>query len=226
MSHEHVFPEWLSKAGVEGGYYTLKRGDKSLRTELIEVTTKRVCEDCNTGWLSRIETETQPIFTGLMGRAQKISPHDRWALARWFTKTILTAQLALTARSQAGILHPDNYATFFSHAQPFQNQFTLLAGYQGPLLPIRFEVNSPEEATNRGVRVFFQFHHIVILASFMDMEKPSTLHLPLHFSQACVVLWPPQRGLLGSGDPTLAASWPPPLLDAAGVNAVIEAFLG
>jgi hypothetical protein len=226
MSREHVLPHWLSLAGSDAGQYILERGSKTIRTPLIELITKRVCEDCNTGWMSRIEDGAKAVLEPVLdASAVVITETARWIIARWFTKTILTAQLALTARSENGILHPQDYKTFFSHAQPFNNQFTLLWGYRGTLLPIRFEIHSPNETTNQGVRAFFHFHRIILVAHFMAMEKPSNIVIPHGFADGCHVLWPSQRGLLGSGDPTLPVRWPPPyLVDAVGVDAICGAI--
>lgn len=226
MSREHVLPHWLSLAGSDAGQYILERGPKTIRTPLIELVTKRVCEDCNTGWMSRIEAGAKAVLEPILdASAAVITETDRWIVARWFTKTIMTAQLAMTARSEQGILHPQDYVTFFSHAQPFNNQFTLIWGYQGTLLPIRFEIHSPDEASNQGVRALFHFHCLILVAYFMSMEKQTNIVIPHGFAEGCHVLWPSQRGLLGSGDPTLPVGWPPPyLVDAAGVDAIRAAI--
>ncbi len=204
----------------------LERGTKTIRTPLIELVTKRVCGDCNSGWLGRIEGSTKSVFEPIINATvNSINETERWTIARWFTKTILTAQLAGTARSQQGILHPQDYQNFFAHAQPFSNQFTLMWGYQGELLPIRFEMHSPDEATNQGVRVFFHFHRVILVAFFMDLEKPTNIVIPHGFAAGCHVLSPIQRGLLGSGDPTLPVRWPPPaLVDAGGIDAIRAAL--
>jgi hypothetical protein len=224
MTREHVLPRWLSRAGSAAGSYILKRGSKTIRTSLIEVTTKRVCEDCNTGWMRRIEDGAKMVFEPLLdATAKTITETQRWIIARWFMKTILTAQLSQTSRSGDGILHPQDFETFYNSAQPFQNQFTLISGYQGPLPPIRFEMYAPDETTNRGTRVLFHFHRVVLLAFFMDIGKPSSIHLPQQFQLASHVMWPSQRGLLGSDDPTRPVSWPPPyLLDESAIKNLHE----
>jgi hypothetical protein len=176
--------------------------------------------------MSRIEAGAKAVLEPILdASAAVITETDRWIVARWFTKTIMTAQLAMTARSEQGILHPQDYVTFFSHAQPFNNQFTLIWGYQGTLLPIRFEIHSPDEASNQGVRALFHFHCLILVAYFMSMEKQTNIVIPHGFAEGCHVLWPSQRGLLGSGDPTLPVGWPPRyLVDAAGVDAIRAAI--
>ena len=81
----------------------MHRGSKVISTPLIEVITKRVCEDCNTGWLGRIEIGAKAVFEPLLdAETQTITEMDRWIIARWFTKTILTAQLALVSALRNG----------------------------------------------------------------------------------------------------------------------------
>jgi len=66
LSREHVLPHWLSTAGSDAGEYILERGPKIIRTPLIEVVTKRVCEDCNTGWMSRIEEGAKAVLEPIL----------------------------------------------------------------------------------------------------------------------------------------------------------------
>ncbi len=227
MSREHVLPEWLSHEGAPGGYYQMVRNGKTIRSPLMEVITKRICEECNTGWLSRIETGAAPVFKSLLGQTAKIDQIRRWVIARWFAKTILTAQLGMTDRSGGGILHPKDYDTFYHHAQPFENQFTFLCAYQGPLPPIQFALRSPDNSTNLGVRAWFNFHHIVLMAAFMSIEQPMSLRIPTDFNKVAHIIWPTQRGLLWAGDPTLPLAWPPPeVLDAKGLDIVRDTFVG
>jgi hypothetical protein len=232
MANEHVFPRWLSKVGASnmGGDYVMDRQGKQVRSKIIQLKTRRVCEDCNTGWMSRIEDLTIPVLTPLLhATTNRITELDRWVIARWFSKTILTAQLAMTARDQAGPLHPLDYQTLHAHAQPFQNQFTLIAGYTGTALPILFQIHSPDESTNRGVRAFFHFHRVILMAFFMKMDGDnSVISIPGHLIDAVHVIWPTQRelGPFNTGDPTLSLSWPPNelLFDEQAVNAMIETF--
>jgi hypothetical protein len=218
MSNEHVFPKWLSKAGLSVvDEYVMNRMGKVTRSKIMQLKTRRVCEDCNTGWMCRIENSTIPIMTPLLeGTVNRITEIDRWIISRWFMKTILTAQLALTARDRTGPLHPTDYETFFAFAQPFHNQFTLIAGYTGKVLPITFAIYSPNEATNQGVRALLHFHRVILMTFLMRMDGGlAVMQLPGgNFIDAVHMLWPTQRelGPFNTGDPTMALPWPPPVL--------------
>lgn len=228
MSIEHTLPGWLSRAGSPAGNYSLMReGLPPITSRDMEIVTKRICEDCNTGWLARIEDTAAPVFKRLLGQPARIHQIDRWIIARWFSKTILTVQLAMTDRSGIGPLHPQDYRNFFQNARPFDNQFTFLCGYQGPLPPIQFALRSPDGATNLGVRAWFNFHHIVLMAAFMKVEGPATLRIPTALDKAAHIIWPTQRGLLWSGDPTLPLDWPPEqFIDSSGLEIVRDTFIG
>jgi hypothetical protein len=223
MSREHVFPQWLSRAGSYAGNYTMQRGEKTISTPLIEVITKRVCEDCNTGWLSRIETGAKAVLEPLLdATTNTIAEIDRWIIARWFTKTILTAQLALVSRSSSGIIGDRNYHDFYEKPQPFNNSVILISGYHGPIPPIGYEMIELTGSEGRGFRVFFHFHRLVLTAFAAEPNERITVAWPHNFHTACHLMWPSQRGFLGLDDPTLPRSWPPPyLLD----QAAIELFL-
>ena len=224
MSQEHVFPRWLSRTGSYAGNYTMHRGSKVISTPLIEVITKRVCEDCNTGWLGRIEIGAKAVFEPLLDAETKtITEMDRWIIARWFTKTILTAQLALVSRSATGMVADDAYRSFYEKPQPFNNSVILISGYQGPIPPIAFEMSGITDSESWGFRVLFHFHRLVLTAFVAEPDKQITLAWPHNFHTACHLMWPSQRGFLGMEDPTLPHPWPPRyVLDQAAIELFIK----
>ena len=224
MSREHVFPQWLSRIGSRVGNYTMRRGDKIITTPLIEVVTKRVCVECNTGWLSRIEAGAKAVLEPLLEvSTDTITETDRWIIARWFTKTMLTAHLALVARSSSGILDVRGCRNFYEKPLPVNNGVIFISGYRGPLLPIAFEMIEITGSEGRGFRVFFQFHHLVLTGFVAEPDKLVTFSWPQNFHTAAHMMSPSQRGLLGNGDPTLPLSWPPPyVLDQAGVEFLLQ----
>jgi hypothetical protein len=224
MSREHVFPQWLSRAASGDGNYTWIREGRGITTPLIEVVTKRVCEECNTGWLSRIEAGAKAVLEPLLNAStNRITEADRWIIARWFTKTILTAQLALVPRSGTGIVDGQAYRDFYENPSPFNNSVIFISGYHGLLLPIAFDVVPLPGDGAWGFRVFFHFHRLVLTGFVAGPGKDCKISWPHNFHTACHLIWPPQRGFMGYfGDPTLPCSWPPPyLLD----QTVIELFL-
>jgi hypothetical protein len=224
MSREHVFPQWLSRTGSYAGKYSMQRGDKTVTTPLIEVVTKRVCLECNTGWLSRIEAGAKLVLEPLLDASTNmITEADRWIIARWFTKTILTAHLAAVSRSSPGILADQGYRDFYEKPLPANNGVIFISGYHGPLLPIGFEMIEIPGSERRGYRIFFHFHRLVLTGFIAEPGRLVKFPWPHNFHTAAHVLSPTQRGLLGNGDPTLPLSWPPPyLLDQAAIEFLLK----
>lgn len=107
-SKEHVFPLWLqTRLGIRGVPYTsgvtdVLTGEVDRRNHLLNtVVAKRVCCDCNNGWMSQLEQELQmliePVFQGRTD-ISKLSIDQQLSLARWTHKTTLAAFATGTCR--------------------------------------------------------------------------------------------------------------------------------
>jgi hypothetical protein len=95
-SKEHVLPQWLQQhlsiAGHRAPLYT--SGGVIERTSQTAGSYRegRVCTDCNTGWMSRLESDTRPILTGLVDGARTIASlnaAEKKTVALWQVKTAL-----------------------------------------------------------------------------------------------------------------------------------------
>lgn len=211
MSREHVLPEWLSKLG-EGDTYTVRVGTKMLPpTRLMQVVTRRVCEPCNTGWMKRIEDGAAAVMTPIVkGEPQRIGEYERFVIARWFTKTILTLHLT-RSRARHDMFGPEAYANFYRTCLPWHNALVFLAGYHGSPRPIEMVVRAPS-STTEYMRAYLHFHRVLLCAIAANEGTPFDLTLPEGFDRALVPLSPPDRDLIfwGSSDPTRLDQWPPP----------------
>ena len=96
-AREHVFPTWLRQAmDVEVGEVTQTHvavdGDSApaRRHTLSAFVEGRVCERCNSGWMSRLETDVKSALLGLSrGEVEidDVSLSERRDLSRWTAKT-------------------------------------------------------------------------------------------------------------------------------------------
>ena len=208
MAQEHAIPKWLSKAGKrnDNDYYQRVRNDKTIRTKLIEIKTRRICEDCNTGWLSRIELSAKAAVEPLLGNERRIGEADRWVIARWFTKTVLTTQLAIMPRTQQGPITTDTYQQFYDNPKPPNSLILFMSAYAGPVQPIRYIAVLSERDDH--LRVLFHFQHIVFYGLFVIGDS-TALYVPGGFLDATYVIWPTTRGFLNNDDPTISFKWPP-----------------
>jgi len=52
-----------------------------------------VCQDCNTGWMSRLENKIKPILGPLVdGQCGRLSEQDQYILATWITLKVMIAE--------------------------------------------------------------------------------------------------------------------------------------
>lgn len=108
-SREHVLPLWFQSkfmpsgvAGITGIHASMLTGSPaSVRTaSLNSLSFSRVCENCNNGWMSRLETK----FANSMDKLQltatpkSLSKVERKSIALWMTKTCLMIHLSANYR--------------------------------------------------------------------------------------------------------------------------------
>lgn len=107
ISKEHIFPDWLKKyvppprvsndryvvevktleRGEDGQLrYSRKKGKSDRPGAAISQTVRVVCEKCNNGWMSRLQSKAKPILAPLvLGEWGKIGESEREVLATWIT---------------------------------------------------------------------------------------------------------------------------------------------
>jgi hypothetical protein len=206
-SREHVIPEWLSRklSTDDDGWFEYRRGGKWIKTPLVEIVTKRVCNPCNNGWMSHIETQAQQVMEPLLDRqTTSLNQGDRAVVARWFAKTMLTAQLAETPRGGQGLLVDDAYMKFHRDRTAPMNQRTWLALHEGPEVPLTLQLSAPAPP-GHGLRGYMSFGTVVIFAGWFFGE-PGRMNVlvPPWFPLAVRLIWPPDE--VASGP----MPWPPP----------------
>lgn len=103
LTNEHVLPTWL--LGVIGPLngqivhrYEGPPGSGILREWSAndpDIKVQSVCEPCNTGWMSQLETAVKPILIPLIkGQSRVLPAPESTLLTRWFLKTVLMLELA------------------------------------------------------------------------------------------------------------------------------------
>ena len=97
QTREHVIPQWLaSYLGDDVGLDTslwkrsgnsVERG-RTLSRRQTDLVLRRVCTECNSGWMSRLESEARPMLIPLIaGDTIQLNPQTRRVLLRWAVKT-------------------------------------------------------------------------------------------------------------------------------------------
>ena len=95
-SKEDAIPRWLAARyrTADPVMMDLQLGEDqpvwSHPVEQPEILIKKVCKKCNNGWMSRLETRTQPIIDRLREQAScELDIHDCRTLALWSCKTAM-----------------------------------------------------------------------------------------------------------------------------------------
>lgn len=89
--------EWPSMYLSDDGRYTSTRERQRDWAELLPHVTVKVCKDCNTGWMSQLETQAKEIVGPLLFGGQRVwlGPEEQLRMARWATKSFMAYALTL-----------------------------------------------------------------------------------------------------------------------------------
>jgi hypothetical protein len=97
VSKEHVIPSWVDKVlpSLPPGVrlrHTFEQG--SFEADALSLTVKRVCRECNHGWMEQdIESPNRPILTPMfLGKSCSLTPDEQEHVATWAVKTQMMAQ--------------------------------------------------------------------------------------------------------------------------------------
>jgi len=197
-AEEHVTPQWLLDylrisdedqlfQGVAGtAEYDLKRDRVHSTRRFVE---GRVCDKCNNGWMSRLETEAKPVLIELIDARRTVSSLTQpecAIISRWATKTAyVLANVSLADRPvQAAHLRqlsgddgsiPAGVGVFGCQ-RPFEVPKSFL---QLGFWPQIIRRNSPaaSEWPDDAYKVGLQYQHLYLLVAFWP-------HQPFHYTVA------------------------------------------
>ncbi|HEY3549617.1 MAG TPA: hypothetical protein VGK69_00975 [Gaiellaceae bacterium] len=100
LTGEHAVPLWISRLLISEGPIKHETGQDRPTWEgrYVEARAKRICVECNNGWMSRLENAVQPFVGQLVkptkGRKTIHRRSEKRNLALWIYKTALMMQLA------------------------------------------------------------------------------------------------------------------------------------
>jgi hypothetical protein len=95
LTEEHVFGDWLQKLGFTGPGLRELVEDADLKNRVLQEghpfnkTLRIVCEDCNGGWMSKLETAAKSLLIQMFNTSGKVrlDEDSQITLARWAFKT-------------------------------------------------------------------------------------------------------------------------------------------
>jgi hypothetical protein len=109
MSAEHLYPDWLRQlypVSKKSRHSTLNvsirdetsatpgvsKSQRSHPRAINQIKAKVVCRKCNTGWMSRLESDAKPILKSLIaGERTILTAREHKVLACWAAKTVAVA---------------------------------------------------------------------------------------------------------------------------------------
>jgi hypothetical protein len=167
---------------------------------------KRVCQVCNTGWMSVIENETRPILAPLIhGQASRLTLAEQVQLTLWAQLKTLSLD-AYYLDTYQGIQHlPDRvFQGFETQRQPIEQSTVTLGCYlppqNGVMLPwARYLSSAPATEYTPSLDVLiatFGFGHLLLqisIGAWHDETEHAAYSLVTPVMPQC---WPPREDTL------------------------------
>ena len=217
MPREHAIPQWVGEvlhgaAGESGDWTTWYAfGTPSENCERRHpaesnrptVVVKRVCRDCNSGWMADVEGEAKPILEPMIsGKPCMLSLGDQLNVATWATKTAMVLEymrsdLFVTTKAERRVIAddrrpPDGFRVRLAA--------TAAVGDQGLRIATFVAASDPSEGVPDVLCTTIVIGHLVVQvwggsgSGTTDLQRPGTV-----IAEAAMV-WPPVPG---------PVSWPP-----------------
>lgn len=120
LTREHLWGQWISRTLNPSGeqiphsQFEFGKPTASWSSALLDLTSKSVCVDCNSGWLSDLEHSAKAIVEPLMLRRadRTLNRADQFTCSRWATKMAMVLEYAAK--------RPANVPRFFIDAERHQ----------------------------------------------------------------------------------------------------------
>jgi hypothetical protein len=183
-----------------------------------------VCEQCNNGWMSRLEGGVQPVLQPLLtGEPGDLDTGGQTAIATWAVKTAMVLE-GMDPAEKRGYSQLQRERLRLRATIPWRTSIWLAASTESDWFMStknRHTGETPDDIS--GVSTTMAFAHAVL--------QVLTIRVPEHvgpgtevttevrqgpWSQLTIQIWPPRAG----------ARWPPPmgLNGEAGLDALAERF--
>jgi hypothetical protein len=219
-TREHAIPSWLEAhlAGDDEAVFTatVESGEhggvlRRWSSRQLNLVTKRVCASCNNGWMSRLETDAQPLLmTMLRGHRRTFYRGGQETLAGWAIKTALAL----------GMLHPDRYEPITAqhyrriaqaNGRPGDACQVFLGAYRGTVVVNhqlrRLAINAEEDDMASAFLSTFVVGPVLFQVFFHDYREPVTIDRASGTLEWVSQIWPCEE----------PATWPPKRLADADV---------
>lgn len=129
LTREHVFPAWIGREFFSDGTGTsvLINADgqtRSFPAQPFTQTLKIACNQCNNGWMSRLEVKVRPLLVEMMvGHTVRLRPPQQHILASWAVKTSLVLD---HLHPSARVVPDSEYRELYQNKEPNPQHFVWL----------------------------------------------------------------------------------------------------
>lgn len=215
ITKEHIWPEWLQTQLIKRGARFPQNG-RGRETSAMGPKA-RACFNCNTRWMSVLETDTKPLLVDMWDHDRILTAGDQEILASWVTKMlILFDGSGVTPLIPRGFAHdlrvtrkPPSGTWIWASAY-IGSKHNLMASMRPLRLVPRGGVR-PDEPN--GLCVTFTAHRVVFQVVVTFYRELYELTLMGNLEELLVPLWP-----VVGGD----QRWAPGGIDAGGLDDLIE----
>ncbi len=228
-SVEDAWPRWITSQfkGRRPAAFQAERGGVRLPSWSVHQPTLKircVCEQCNNGWMSRLEGRVQPFLQPLLvGESGALEMVGQAAIATWAVKTAMVLE-GMDPTEKRGYSQLQRERLRLRAVIPWRTSIWLAASAEPDWFMStknRHTGKTPEDIS--GVSITMAFAHAIL--QVLTIRVPEDVGPETHvttevrqgpWSQLTVQVWPPSAG----------ARWPPPmgLNGEAGLDALAERF--
>lgn len=136
LEREHVWPEWLQRMDWVPErvrqHHVTERDDEQLADRRWEsppfsVRVRRVCHDCNHGWMSDLEQAAKPLLVPMIeGRGRALHRDGQRTVATWAVKTAMMFEFTHT---EILVVPQEHHHHVARHREPPPQSIVSLAAY-------------------------------------------------------------------------------------------------
>lgn len=175
-----------------------------------ELVTRAVCHDCNTGWMSDLETKAAPLLTPMLrGKVVNLSLEQQATVALWAAKFVLMFQQTKPPEYQSIVAA--HYRWVYKHKAPPPSTVVRLGCYTGDQRPPYYDEyslelgvpdprrpNAPLEEPSLvvGYRSVLLFGALIMEVTGTNLAEPVENIWLGETSLAMLPVWPIERRVL------------------------------
>jgi hypothetical protein len=213
LTLEHVLPSWLARhlphaervTSVTHSQRVEGEGLRLWTTDVLDIKVKRVCEDCNTGWMHELEDAARPILLPLMaGRTRGLASSEQEVIAVWAIKTALMCEFTHPRSRGASEEH---FRFIYESLKPTPSSQVWLSHYIGPKelgynhRDLRMEPEDRATPSKKGYLAAFILNRLVLYVMDVQGVEGVRTDLSKHAERAVLQVqpvkwvyprWPPE----------------------------------